>query len=254
MQKFLMTIISILALTIFGTVSAWALTSEEFRTKAEEFMAEKIKPDAMLKLCNDTLAKDVGENKDYASDVYSMRSHAYWVKNDIKRAEADAKKAVELNPATIIGRAVLVDALTAGKKYEEAAKALESLAAEEKDREKKKGFIRGAEDLRLQAKMISPAALWKAFDNNEVAANDLYKGKSVALRGKIAEFNSSMMGYPEIDFFIDGYGFNRVKCQFSKSAKEAIAKMKKGQTIQLVGICRGMVIKSVSLDDCRLLD
>lgn len=250
MRKIFATIVYFLVLALAGAAPVLALTFDEFQVKSQELVEEKIKPDEFLKLCNDVFSKDTGDDKNYLAYVYAMRSHAYWQKGDIKRAEADAKKSIEIAPEESLGHLVLLDAFTSGEKYEDAAKVLDHLIAGEKDRKQKAEFQQKAADLRLRANIMSPATLWNAFDGNEVAANKAYKGKIVPLKGKIAKFSSSIMGNPEIVFFIDGHGFNKVMCQFPKSAEEDISKMKKGQTVQLAGQCSGMIIKSVILKDC----
>ena len=98
--------------------------------------------------------------------------------------------------------------------------------------------------------VMTPAQLWKEFDDNEVAANSKYQGKQVAIEGTIYAIESSVMGYPEIVFNVS-YGIETVRCQFSKDHLDQIANMKKGQKVLVVGKVETFVLGSVlSLGKC----
>lgn len=241
-------------LTLFlaapGTASA--LTLEEFRSKAQEYLDGKTKAPAFIKLCTATLAKDTGSDKEYAAFVYAMRGEAYRQSKDFTKALPDTQKAVELNPA--LRQGFLVQALTLRDmgKLEAAADALEK-AAQNADAEDAATYRKSADKWRADAKTITPLALWQAFDSNEVAAEDAYKNKPVTLKGKIDGITTSPTGYPQISFNADRYGVNRVVCEFDKAARQKIATLKKGQQITLTGKCQGMVMKSVFVRDTQIV-
>lgn len=99
--------------------------------------------------------------------------------------------------------------------------------------------------------IMSAAALWKEFDNNEVAAEKAYKNKRVAIEGRISKIETSLMGYPEISFALDQYGLDTVKCQFSKKESDTIAGMAKGQKVVVIGKVTTFALGSMlNLDDC----
>lgn len=254
MRKTLLCSLCVLLLSLAGASAALALTFDEFRGKAAELIDHKTKPDAFIKLCNTVLAKDASDNAEYKAYVYAMRGHAYWQKNDLKKSQADAEQAIATNPETEMGRMILLDALSGQGKYEEAAKQADILAEKANDAEKKTYFAETAANLRLEAGAIAPAVLWKAFDDNEVAAEDAYKDKIVAVKGKIDAITTSPTGYPQVSFNADKYGIHKVVCEFAKESKPAIAKLKKGQQILIAGKCRGMVMKSVFLKDSKIIE
>lgn len=102
---------------------------------------------------------------------------------------------------------------------------------------------------------IAAHSLFAEYEANEVAANKKYKGKLVAVRGVVTEIKSSMMGYPEVYFTVDQYGYKNVVCQFSKKEEDKIAELKRGQTIIAIGKAGVFVIGlNLSIDDCFLYE
>lgn len=253
MYRFVTTVFFCLILTV-SSVTALALPFEEFKGKMEEFLDEKIKPDAMQKLVNEALTGDAKGNAEYESYVYAIRSNLHWLKSDNKKALTDAQKSVELNPKTLFGYMVLGDVLTSTEKYEDAAQALEQAAANAEEEKTKKSLLQAAKTLRLQGKAVTPTALWNAFDENEVAAEEAYKGKLVTIKGKISSITTSATGYPNVNFTVDRVGIHKVTCEFDKDARAQIGKLKKGQQVFISGTCQGMLIKSVFLRKSNVIE
>jgi len=103
----------------------------------------------------------------------------------------------------------------------------------------------------LNYEVMSASALFYEFKQNEVAANQKFKKKRVAIEGRIHSIGSSLMEYPEIVFSVDGsHGFATVSCEFPKKAIDTIAKMSTGQHVIIIGTVKGLVISTVFLDDC----
>ena len=250
MKKSALAVICVLCLLC---QSAFAMTFEEFREKTEAFWDKKVKPEEMVKACNLALSKHVGEDKEYASYVHALRGHLYWLKRDDKKAKSEAEKAVELDPTSDVAYGVMSDVLVEEGKYAEAADMVDKAIANHKYLSKPEMLKSVAEKLRLKAATVTPAALWQAFDENEVAAEDTYKGKEVVVKGKIASITTNVTGNPQISFAVDQQGFHSVVFEFSKDAKPEIAKLKKRQEIMLAGTCRGMLIKNVVLLDSRII-
>lgn len=253
MKKLLLCLACVTGLMLTGAFPAHALTFDEFRGKANDLFDGKIKPDAFLKLSNDVLAKDVGNDVDFKGYVYALRGHAYWLKEDMKKARIEAQKAIDTNPKTFVGHMVMSDVLVAEGKLEEAAAEMDKASENMEDPEQKKRLAQQADHLRFQATAIPASQLWKDFDANEVAAEDKYKGKVIAVKGIISSITTSPMGYPQVTFSGDKYGLKNVVCEFSKDDKGQIAKLKKGEKITLSGTCQGMVIKSVYIRNAKLL-
>lgn len=86
---------------------------------------------------------------------------------------------------------------------------------------------------------VSASKIWKAFNENEVAAEDQYKNKLIAVEGKISKISTSITGAPEVTMNVDQYGMQTVTFAFPKDARAEIAKMKKGKKMKIAGLCRG---------------
>lgn len=117
-----------------------------------------------------------------------------------------------------------------------------------------KAFKEKCNGIILKENAIGAKKLWSDFNENEVAAEDAYKGKRIAVIGTVSRIATSVMGYPEITFFVDGMGLQNVQCQFPKDERASIAKVKKGQKITVAGKCKGFTLgTSVIMDDCTVL-
>ncbi len=227
---------------------------DDFQTKGKSYLNGEIKADAMLKICNDALAKDTKDNKEYASYIYAIRSNIYWTKNDLKKAKADAQKAIENDPQSGFGYMTMADVVAAEGRYDDAADLVDKALAYPKYMTDPEAVKKHAANLRLEAGAVSPRALWKAFEENEVAAENKYKGKLIAVKGKISAITTSPLGYPEISFHVDGYGLYQVQCEFPKDARAKIAELRKGQAVLVSGVCRGMTMKNVFLKGCKVIN
>lgn len=105
----------------------------------------------------------------------------------------------------------------------------------------------------LIATAMSPRSIWSDFNANEVAAENKYKDKIVSVKGKISEIKTDLTGDPVISFSIDGYGLNTVQCNFGSKEKGIIGALSKGQGVIVSGTVQGMIMGSVFIRRCQLL-
>jgi len=106
-----------------------------------------------------------------------------------------------------------------------------------------------------EARKVSPSKIWNDFNENEVAAEDEYKGHIQGVTGKISKITTSPRGYPEITFNIDQFGLKAVTFHFAKEARKAIAKLKRGKTITLGGECTGFFMGTIVVfEDAFIVD
>jgi len=106
-----------------------------------------------------------------------------------------------------------------------------------------------------KARKVSPSKIWNDFNENEVAAEDEYKGHIQGVTGKISKITTSPRGYPEITFNIDQFGLKAVTFHFAKEARKAIAKLKRGKTITLGGECTGFFMGTIVVfEDAFIID
>ena len=180
------------------------------------------------------------------------RAHAFWKLGDNAKAEAEGKKSLAIKPDNFFACGVLADLYASKGDYAKAAEQMEAAArGEPKLAEHFNGV---AINLRQKDQAISPASIWKAFDENEVAAEDQYKGKQVTVKGKVESITTNALGKAQVKFGVDKYGLSGVLCEFEKANRSQAATLKKGQTVFITGQCSGMVIKNVVLRDSAVLE
>lgn len=100
---------------------------------------------------------------------------------------------------------------------------------------------------------ITASTLAKAYHDNTVAADQLYKGKKFKITGVIAEISTGFSGDPYITLRGGVNPFMEPQFQFDSNAPtEQIAKLKKGGKITLVCVGSGDVAKIPMSRDCLL--
>ena len=74
--------------------------------------------------------------------------------------------------------------------------------------------------------------------------------------GSVYEIDREIMGNPYITFNIGGkYSFKDVRLTFKKSEESKVAKLTKGQTVTIRGICQGTLLSTtVLLTDCEIVE
>lgn len=96
--------------------------------------------------------------------------------------------------------------------------------------------------------------LHKEYMDNAIGADGKYKDKTLILVGEVDTIDREIAGHPYVTFNVDGY-FNNIRITFSKDEEEKVAQLSKGQTIKIVGKCKGTLISTtVALGDCLLVD
>ena len=99
---------------------------------------------------------------------------------------------------------------------------------------------------------ITPEKLYSDYEINEVAADEKFKGKTVALTGTIHNIGKDVLDKPYISFETDY--LKSVNCYFSDDAVKQIAILKKGETIIITGKCRGLTLTNVVVVDCKIAE
>lgn len=98
--------------------------------------------------------------------------------------------------------------------------------------------------------------LWKSYDENEVNADNIYKGNFVALTGTISNIGTdAFSGAPCVSVESgDEFGLYPIQCFFPKNGSEtdAIAALSDGDTVTIYGKCTGKTVLYVQLTGCSL--
>lgn len=97
---------------------------------------------------------------------------------------------------------------------------------------------------------LYPAAtLIKAYDKNEVAADNLYGKKRMRIAGNIHNIGKDIMGDP---YFTVGEAFKSANCYLDKEHANIVATLNKGDAVVFEGECDGLTMGSVVFRECRI--
>jgi hypothetical protein len=98
---------------------------------------------------------------------------------------------------------------------------------------------------------LTSEELYIAYQQNEVAADEKYKGKKLAISGEIENIGKDIMDNPYVSFKVDV--LENVTCYFSKDNTNALSNLKKGQVVTLTGECRGITLQNVVIKECQII-
>lgn len=104
--------------------------------------------------------------------------------------------------------------------------------------------------------VVTANDLWNAFEDNEVAAEEKYKGKPVKITGVISEINSAgTLTSANILLKADDAFFGCVQCNFNSSENaKALANLQKGQSVTIIGTCGKLSITNVMVTGCEVVN
>lgn len=91
------------------------------------------------------------------------------------------------------------------------------------------------------------------FDENEIAAEQKYKGKIIEVEGMITDFGIDILDKPYLTLAgIDEYGLTDIACYFPSEAATELATLAKWDEVIVRGECRGKTMH-VMLKNCELV-
>ena len=99
----------------------------------------------------------------------------------------------------------------------------------------------------------TPQEICGEYEDNEVSADNKYKGKKVAITGTIERIIKSGFSDDPIIVF-KGTFIKDVRFYFSKDSNNEISNLSKGDKITIVGTCKGMTLVDVVLHKCKILE
>lgn len=96
--------------------------------------------------------------------------------------------------------------------------------------------------------VVNAKKLFSDYNSNEVAADEMYKGKQIELTGTVESINKDMMD----DIYVSiGVGdFKNIHCTINKEYKSNAAQLKKGQTVTVQGEGGTMIVGTPVIDNC----
>ena len=111
---------------------------------------------------------------------------------------------------------------------------------------------------------ITAVALASAYDKDEAAADKEYKGQVLAIIGVISSISFKEDSNGNRYMFISLHSLKEppkdipyvgdVTCVFKYLRTSSMAKLKKGQKVIIKRTCKGIVLISVFLEDCTLVN
>jgi hypothetical protein len=91
---------------------------------------------------------------------------------------------------------------------------------------------------------ITPKELWEIYSDNEVVADDDFKGKGILMEIKVPGVSKDFNDQPYISVPADRHGFSGIRLQLSKD-DPLVRSIKKGSEIIIKGLPQGMSMKDV---------
>lgn len=112
-----------------------------------------------------------------------------------------------------------------------------------------------AETTKAKEKAVSISAndLFDAYEDNEVKADEQYKGKTLQISGKIGDIGKDIIDESYITFEgKDPYAVFFVQCMFSDQEEvKNLSNLSKGDKVTITGECSG-VTGNVIIRDCKI--
>jgi len=99
---------------------------------------------------------------------------------------------------------------------------------------------------------ISAYQLFKEYESNEIAADQKYKGKTLAVDGIVKEIGRDFQGSLYLVLTGADIRIVGVQCYFSDAHTNALAHVKKGQRITVKGKCSGYLLFGADLKGCKI--
>lgn len=243
---------AVLALSLLAyPTTGYAMPVDTFMQKANDQHNGKIPLHDFLAICDAELAGDAKDDTNYQSQIYGDRAYARLLAGDLATAKTDNAKALELRPKS--ARALFNQGaiLAQEGKYTEAYIHTRDCAQRASNPKMQAAFQHTADKYRESA-AVTAVALWAAFDENEVSAEDMYKGKPVFVKGTISAITTDPAGYPVVSLNAGKNGFAKVNCVFPKDVRPVIGKLKKGSQVLISGMCAGMTMGHVFIKNCTV--
>lgn len=98
---------------------------------------------------------------------------------------------------------------------------------------------------------LSANQLYRDYKDNEVAADQKYKGRIVVVSGTIQSIGKDILDQAYI--VIGGEGFlDGVQCMFTKGEESSVARLSNGQRVAVKGEVSGKMVGNVLLKKCTL--
>lgn len=105
---------------------------------------------------------------------------------------------------------------------------------------------------------ISASKLMKAYEDNEISANNNYKNKKIRLTGYVDNVSQSESLFSESYYVYvyngEKYSYDYIRCSLSETSLEKAAELKPGDKIVIEGVCNGVSVTTISMSNCEIVN
>ena len=101
---------------------------------------------------------------------------------------------------------------------------------------------------------VTAPEMYRDYDANEVSADEKYKGKVIAISGKVVAIRQNSFNDDEIQVHLKGGDYSSVDCKFSAKHKAEAAALKKGDKVKIKGLGAGKEVLGPALEGCSIID
>jgi hypothetical protein len=108
-----------------------------------------------------------------------------------------------------------------------------------------------AQPARPAVPTITATALYAAYEENAIRADNRYKGEQLIVVGQITDFGKEILGKPYVTL-ATGAPYQSVQAVFPRDAAVRLGRLSKGQIIAVQCECSGKLM-NVLLSDCTLV-
>ena len=105
----------------------------------------------------------------------------------------------------------------------------------------------------INSSAIDVSNLTAIYHQNEVAADQRFKGKRLKIIGFVDEIRKDFLDTPIVELGVYDHPLMSTRCEFNKTDEDVLSRLQKGMRITIIGTCRGMVLGSVSLRHCTII-
>lgn len=97
---------------------------------------------------------------------------------------------------------------------------------------------------------VAARVLFSDYEENEVAADQKFKGKTILVTGQVDDIKKDLMNSMYVTLTGDGV-FGHVQCYFAQAHEAQLAGLRKGMTVSIKGRCDGKMM-NVLMRGCTL--
>jgi|GEM_PF-4059228 len=100
------------------------------------------------------------------------------------------------------------------------------------------------------AEELTAKALYRVFDNNEIAAEARYKGNKIVITGIVKGVKKNIAGQPVVN--LDAGTLKFISCRFPKDSMGQLANIQKGEQERFACTVDYKMVTTIHLSNCSV--